>query len=543
VKPPETMPPPRPRLLPAGAVARLALVAILAFTLFRGLLFGATTPAFWGPDEDYHFLYMNYLVTQHALPSAKHPLYSREYSELADATRYNDYGTGPRGVFQGDPKASLHRLSRLPKSAREPTAIGRGVGVVHPPLYQLAGAAVDALAGDAPMQTRVAWVRVMSALFGVLATYTAWLLAAQVSRRVAPQLLVAGLVALQPMIGFLSGIVNHDIALIAFSNAALAFMLFALKTPPRPRQGLWLGLATALALMVKGSALALLPLAALAFAAQGLAHRERWREAAKAALIAFGLIAVIAGWWYVRARIVYGSVTGAVVGGGGGGAQPAHADPTIGQLVTWAKEWTGLTYRTYWWHYQYFEAQRGSSWYFVPALVGVVGIAGLARVAWQERGRLLDPKRPLLRQIVLMTGAVLAPYLSFLAVDLQRRSTGAGFYVNGGRYLLPAFAAAATLLVIGIDRLVRGWGRVAAYGLVVLLATIFAERVYVINYAQRYFGQEPIGELLRRLSFDRPDFVTPFTLWIVIAGTVFSAVAFGLLLLRSAISEAKAPVP
>ena len=169
------------------------------------------------------------------------------------------------------------------------------------------------------------------------------------------------------MASFLSGIANHDIALIAFFSAALAFMLFALRTAPRMAQGVWLGGAVALALMVKGSALALLPLAGLTYAAQALTWRERWRDALKAALVAAAVVVVVAGWWYVRARIVYGSSTGAVSGGGG---VDAGAKATLGQLLEWTKEWTGLTYRTYWWHYQYCEAPANSFWYYVPALVG-----------------------------------------------------------------------------------------------------------------------------------------------------------------------------
>jgi len=518
---------------------RLALVALLAFTLFRGLLFGTTVPAFWGPDEDYHFLYVEYLVTQQALPSPKRPLYTREYSELAAAIYYDEYGQGPRTSFPGDPKASLDRLSRLPDSARDPTIAGRGVGVVHPPLYQLLGAGVDALTGDAPMQTRLAWVRVLSAVFGVLATYTAWLLAAQVFRRILPQLLVALLVAVQPIVGFLSGIVNHDIALITFFNAAVALMLFALRSPPRPRQGLWLGAATTLALMVKGSALALIPLALLAYLAQGLAWRERWKEALKAALIFAAIVVGVAGWWYVRARIVYGSTTGAV-SVGGGAAAPSIPAPSIGQLFDWTKEWTGLTYRTYWWHFVYFDAQRGSNWFFVPMLVGAVGAAGLVRAVWQEKWRLLDPVRPLLRQIALLTAAIMAPYLSFLAIDLQRRANGEGFYVNGGRYLLPAYAAAATLMVVGINRLVRGRLRVAAYALLALLASAFAVDVFKDNYARRYFGPEQLGELLRRISFDRPTFVTTTSLWLLLALIMASGLAFAVLAVLSARSEAAA---
>ena len=526
--------PARPALRPVSSWARVALLLLLAFTLFRGVLWADFFPAFWAPDEDYHFLYADYLVTQKALPDPDKPLYPDEYGATADAISYNAYAAGPRTIFEGDPHASLDRIASLPDSAREPTAIGRGVGVVHPPLYHVVAAVADWLTGDAPMQTRLTWVRYVTVLFGVLAVYAAWLLASQVLPRESHQLFVGFLVAIQPMVGFLSGIANHDSALIAFFSIAVALMLFALRTAPRAAQGAWLGGAVALALLVKGSALALLPLAGLTYTAQALTWRNHWREVLKAALIAAAVVVVVAGWWYVRARIVYGSATGAVT-------STAAVDPgattSLSQLINWSKEWTGLTYKTYWWHYHWFEAPAHTFWYYVPALVGFVGILGLLGAAWSDRRRLFDPANPRLRQIVVMVGAALSLFLSFLFVDLQRRADGAGFYLNGGRYLLPAYAAVVTLFVLGLLYLVRRSARPLVFGAVGVLATCFCLRVFVVNYAHRYFGHEGIGELLRRVSFDRPSFVTPTTLGVLIALMVTAFVAFTVVTVRGARTE------
>jgi hypothetical protein len=532
------MPPARPALLPGRGWVRTALLLLLLFTLVRGLFWANMVPAFWGPDEDYHFLYADHLVTQNALPDPDKPLYPREYSVTTESILSNAYGGGPRTQFEGDPRRSLEIVAALPDSAREPTAEGRGVGVVHPPLYHATAAVADWLTGDAPMQTRLAWVRYVTVLFGVLAVYAAWLLAAQVFRQPWLALFVAGFVAVQPMIGFLSGIANHDVALIAFYSLAVALMLFAVRTPPRMAQGAWLGAAMLLALLVKASALALLPLALVAYLGQAFTWRERRREVLKAALVAFGIVLVAAGGWYLHARLAYGSSTGAV-------SQAGPAEPggtaTLGQLITWAKEWTGLTYRTYWWHYIFWEAPARTFWYYVPALVGSVGILGLAGAAWAERRRLLDPANPRLRQIVLMVGAVVVLYLSFLVVDLQRRADGAGFYVNGGRYLLPAYAAAVTLFVIGLRHLVQRAARPLVFTVVSLLAVWFSLRVLEQQYLIRWFGDEGIGELLRRISFDRPPFVTQFTLWLLIIGSVASLIAFAVVLVRGARRSEGAP--
>src|SRR5215210_246704 len=270
----EPVPAARPALLPAGRRARAALLLLLVFTLMHGVLLSVTTPPFWGPDEDYHFLYAEHLVTQHSLIDPDDPLYTREFDAVGGVVDYGSYCCRETELFQGDPKASVRRLARLGEDAREPTETGRGVGVVHPPLYHLAAAAVDWAAGDASILTRATWMRFVSAAFGVLAVYAAWLLAAQVFASARIQLLAALLVAVQPMISYLAGVINHDAALIAFTTLALAMMAFMLRSPPRAAQGAWLAAGIVPALLVKGSALVLVPLAAVAYAAQALTWPE-----------------------------------------------------------------------------------------------------------------------------------------------------------------------------------------------------------------------------------------------------------------------------
>ena len=63
------------------------------------MIWGATFPDFFGPDEDYHFLYIEYLTTQHALISPKKPLYPDEYAAMVPLMRYYDYGYGGQSAY------------------------------------------------------------------------------------------------------------------------------------------------------------------------------------------------------------------------------------------------------------------------------------------------------------------------------------------------------------------------------------------------------------------------------------------------------------
>jgi hypothetical protein len=522
----------RPALLPESRPARLALAALVAFALLRGLLFGVTTPPFWGPDEDYHFLYADRLVTQQALPDPDKPLYTREFLAVDEAVDYGSYCCRETRRFRGDPKAAVAELARLGDDEREPSAVERGVGVVHPPLYHAAAAAVDFVLGGASILTRATWLRALSALFGALAVYFAWLLAAQVFRGERLQLLAAFVVAVQPMLGYVSGIVNHDSALIAFSTAALAMMVFVLRSPPLRAQGAWLGGALVLALLVKGSALALLPLAALALAGQALVWPERRRETLRSALVATAIVALLAGPWYVRAALAYDSATGATT--------PLSAErPGAGQsaslanLVSWTKEWTGLTYRTYWWHYDFNSAPAASPSKFIPAFLGAIAMLGLLMLGWRERRRLRDPDGPVLRQAVLLVLAALAFYLPFLAVDLMRRADGQPFFVTGGRYLLPAFAGVAVLFLLGVGQLVRREAERLVLWSIGAAALVFGGFVYAKYTLQQYIGFVEPGEILRRLTFDRPAFVTSATVVLLVLCTLAALVLFTVMAARS----------
>lgn len=527
--------PARPPFRPTVRWARWALLALIVFTLLRGMLWGLTLPAFFGPDEDYHYFYIETLTVEKRLIAADRPLFPDEYSLMTTAMRYNDYGQSPRSVFEGDPHATTRALANLPRDKRIGKAIGRGVGVVHPPGYQLPAAVVNGALGDSSAFTRVTAVRWYTAFIGALAVWAAWILAAQVLRSEPLRLLVALLVATQPVIAELSGMVNHDQAVIATFTFAVALMLFMLRTQPRARQGAWLGAAIAAGMLVKSSSLALLPLAGATYLGQWLVYRERGREVLKSMGVAGAFLLVLAGWWYVRSNLIYGTTVGTV------GEVSLDRQPfQLGQAWAWAKEWTGLTYRTYWFHHFWYEAPRTSIRFYLPAIVGGAGMLGLAGYLLTSFKHVLSREDPRFRQVLLMLMAVLVLYLAFVGVEINHRRDGVYFFMYAGRYLLPAYAAAAVLFVVGIDWLLRDRAKPAAFGAIGLLSLWFCYQTWEENFLLRYYGSaERLGtfpdggwqEIFRRMSFDRPAIVTPTTLTIMCALIVLSLAAAAILTL------------
>jgi hypothetical protein len=530
----------RPALVPGGTSwARWALVLLLVFTFARGALWATTTPSFWGPDEDYHAMYAESIAREGRIISPGRPLYSNEYVATLDWTEFNVYGAGGHRAFEGDPKATLKRLARFPKSGRQATETGRGVGVVHPPLYYGMTGAVDATMLGHALPTRLFWMRIVSVLFGVLAVYGSWLLASVVLRRSVVLPLACGLiVALQPMIAFFSGLVSNDAPAIAMFTLALAALAHVLARSPVPRQGLWIGLPVALALAMKSTALALLPLVAVALVLQGAAFGG-WRRVGRSAGLASALVLVLVGWWYVYSWIDYGSLTGEVKAALG---EPrtllAALDPvaaplaaaSLGDYFGWTRSWLADAYKTGWFHYLNFESPRGRWFYFLPGALIALCSLGLAGLLWSLRRRWREPGAPLVRQLALLAIAPLTLILPFLLRDLSRKSDGLEFLNAAGRFVLPSYPAAVVCAVCALLWLFRREAQALVIGAVVALSAWFCALVWSDNYFDRYFGEASFGEQLRRMSFDRPTFITQTSLTVWIALTLATLVALAALL-------------
>lgn len=531
--------PSRPPLLPASAWARAALVLVLVFAFARGGLWAATTPSFWGPDEDYHFMYVDHVAQKGTIIDPDDPLYSDEYIETTNRTQFNAYGNGPRVDFSGDPKRVLRELANLPPGARDQRHTGRDPAVVHPPLYYYMAAVPDKLSewfGGGSLPTRMLWVRLLSAAIGALAVYAAWLLASQVlPGRERLQLLVALIVATQPMLAYLSGFVSNDIAVIATFTLVLAYAAFVLRAAPTPRQGLWLGALLTIAALTKSTALVLLPLAAIALLLQRLTYGWNLRALLHTGALAAAPLLVGAAWWYIHTKVAYGTFTGEVLAGGvkssTAGLDATRPSPGLSGYMTLTRSWLADAYRTGWFHYMTFEAPKGRFVYFAPAVVMLIGALGALGFAWDRRRGLLDRDDARLRQLLVLGLSFALLVGPFLYLDVHRAAGGLGFLVNAGRFVMPAYAAIVVACVLGLSWLVSERARPLAFAALGAGSVAFCWYTWKVHYAERYYGQGSLDELFGRMSFDRPGWVQPGTYWVVLVLLAALLVAFAALLL------------
>jgi hypothetical protein len=278
------VPLPRLRRPSLHAVRRIPrpLALLLAVAAVLSVAWSVATVQMQGPDETDHVAYVAHLAETGKIPSAV----SGKGGYAPDQAR---------ALFEdGYQRLLQNRLVRPPwtplaeqsfrryEDALPPGAPGQGDGPnsvgKNPPLYYVYEAIGWKLTPGGHFFGRIFVLRAMSGLLLLAMVAFSWLLAGEVFRRRLPQTVAAGVVALLPMDGFMSGIVNTDILLAA---VYAAFLWAAVRTA---RLGLtWqraavLSLLTVAAVLTHGRGLALVPVLPVALAVAWLRHRQPLRE-------------------------------------------------------------------------------------------------------------------------------------------------------------------------------------------------------------------------------------------------------------------------
>jgi hypothetical protein len=518
----------RPRLVPAERWAQAALVLLVLFTLVRGVLWASTQPGWFAPDEDYHWLYTEYVLIEKSWPDLDKPFATQELYNSAIAIEQGQYYPGPRQVYKGGPRSSLRKLENsggLRDAVGEPPR-----QVLHPPLYHLGAALVDRAVTWELAPVRLTAIRYYSACLGALMVFLAWLLAAQVLAERWQQLAVAAIVATQPMLAFSSATVSNDILTACGYTAVLAWCAWLLRTRPDSRQGYGLGLLLGLSLLSKSTALVLLVIAALTL----LLLWRTWPELTLAvrglALRAAAVTVAVAGWWYV----VLFAETGSLLGTEGPVASASLGLPPIAATRVWfvdfsaAWDWIADAYFTYWVFQFPYEVGPLDGWEFVPLGAAAVGLVGLLLLVKRNLGTMFDRTRPLARQALVLVAAPVGVTLPFFLLDMKRDDEGLSFLVGTGRFSLAAYAAVATLFVLALCELSgrRSFVQYATIGSAVALSFAYYVHTYAVWGLERYYA--PFDGILKRAIWDKPRWVTEGFLkaLIVIAGlSVVGAVA------------------
>lgn len=297
----------------------------------------------------------------------------------------------------------------------------------QPPLYYLLGAIVAKLTGD---DARL--IRLLSVALGVLTILTVY----AVARRLFPlrpglAVGAAALVALLPETQYLAGGINDDnLAWLAGALLVLAGIIVMQSEMLTPRLALGVGLAVALAVLAKETVWVLAALLLVLV----VARRGRQLRAVHVAALLVPTI-VLAGWWFVRNAVVFGSPL-----------PPLHPITSQRQVLNSISQVRGYIAATA----QSMVGMYGNGSHFVAisilgirplpsvasvAVVGIITVAACVEVArswtsWDAPRRGLGV---LLLVVLLVAGA--QSLLNSATFDLQPQA----------RYLLVAVAAAAPI--------------------------------------------------------------------------------------------------
>jgi 4-amino-4-deoxy-L-arabinose transferase-like glycosyltransferase len=399
---------------------RVQLAAILLLFLALHGLYNLAIPLGEGPDEPGHLKYALFLAAEGRLPVQR-----------ADAAASDVPGEGhqpPLAYALAAPAVAWlsadQRQILLTANPRFVWAGGDEPGAFMRGSHELA---------PWPPLT-AAWhlARAVSGLAGAAAVAFTFL-AARRLRPADPLLpaLAAALVALNPQLLFTTALVTNDALLAALGAAILWWCVRGPAGRGAIPWALAAGALFGLALLTKQSALLLGPV--LLFAGWRAAGR-RWGPAAVVTIAWGGTALLVAGWWFLRNRTLYGDLFGLGMFTSEYATQPF----AWGDAGAWAGALRQL-FGSFWGRFGWMSlpAPAWSMWAY--GAVCLAALAGLALAARRGLGLALAGPWALPALAALMA---LAWTLAFAAT--------AGLVAWQGRMLFPAAAAIALILAAGL---------------------------------------------------------------------------------------------
>ena len=448
------------------------------------------TPPFQAPDEPAHFAYVQQLAETGTLPAATEAISSEEDVALEDLNHesimYNTvYGVNPSTTAQ----------LRLEDDLSQPLSRrggGAGVAASEPPLYYALQVIPYTVAAGSSLLDRLALMRLLSVLMAGLTALFAFAFISESLPRAPWAWTVGGLgVALFPLLGFMSGIVNPDSMLCAVSTALFYFLARAFRRKLTPLLAVAIGAVTALGFLTKLNFIGLLPGVILAFAILiRRAGRDDGRSTWRLAALAF------AGGCPAYLYILFCVLSRRAVLGPASASATGHLSSVPAELAyIWqfylprlpgmARDFPGISPTREIWFYR-LVGQYGwldtsfPTWVANAALVPAGLIAalcawGVARTRGSVRSRLAE----LVVYVVLAVGLLMLvgadSYLSFPA--------RAGAY-SEMRYLLPMTALFGAVLALAARGAGRYWGPSVGVLIVVLILghDIFSQLLTISRY-------------------------------------------------------------
>ncbi|MCB9009446.1 MAG: glycosyltransferase family 39 protein, partial [Ardenticatenaceae bacterium] len=404
---------------------RHLLLICLLLVAGLGLVTNWANPLFEPPDEYQHYQYVQHLVTHHSLPiqepdgaisqSHQPPLYYWTGAWLVSQIDAPEL-VPTRNPFWAYAEAGQVSQNNKLQFLKEPSnqfPYAGGALVVH-------------------------LLRLWSLILTMLGVTAVWGIGQQLwPEQPHKTALLLALSGFNPMLLYLTGAANNDSMIFLWGSLMLWLCLLALKKSFSWPLTILIGLVGGLALLTKLTGLMLL--VPWSVALLWLSWQKRsWRFFAGRAFVIGGLIAAVAGWWFVRNWQIYGDPLALeIVLQVWGERLPESRTAAL----LWADvrySWTNL-----WGRFGYGQVPLPILIYITFGVLSLWALLGGAKKLWQTGLRPLIASGKGMKWTLLT--ATLAVYVAALFYYIYRNPTGAN-----GRYIFPALGAFAALLTAGL---------------------------------------------------------------------------------------------
>ncbi len=457
------------------------------------MLVGAHSP-FESPDEPAHFAYVQHLAETGSLPSSNAEEFTPAEGMALEDLHLEQVSLNPQIGTISTP-AEQRKLERdLARGYPRTGNSNAGVATAEPPLYYALQTIPYSLASSGTVLDRLALMRLLSALMGGLTALFVFLFLREALPGEPWAWTVGGVgVAVMPLLGFMSGVVNPDALLFAISAALFYCLARGFRRGLTPRLAIALGAVIAIGFMTKLNFIGLLPGAILGLLVLCLREARTSRHAAYRLLALAGGVAASPIVLYILINLLSGRAGFGSVGNGialiGKHSIVAEASyiwqfyfprlpgmhPYFGGLLTTRAFWFDGLVGLYGWVDTTFP-----SWVYNAALVPAALIAVLAT-------RTLVVHRRSLHSRLSEVAVYITMSLGVLIV------VGANDYLDGNpgeyrepRYLLPMLALWGLALTLAARGAGRRWGPAVGAAIVVLLIAhnLFSQLLVI----SRFYG-------------------------------------------------------
>lgn len=478
-----------------SVATRPLIFILLGFTVLWAV-YVWLIPPFEGPDGPQHWAYVVWLVEQGSFPPQGAAAWQTDVQqEAGQPPLYYLLAAVPAWlVGVDDPPVTFQANPHFPSSAPGTVPDNKMVAVYEATRPQQGGWLALTLA------------RVLSLLCGWLTILFTYALVRETwPHKPTLALAAAILIAVTPQVVFLSSVVSNDILAAAMGTLTLWQLARLIQRGFTSKRLFGLGLAWGLAALSKSNALLLGIPIFLAVGGWPLVV-SRWplatgitpripRIMSYVLWVTAGFI-LIAGWWYVRSWVLYGSPLGTEVHCY---APWAHCDiPHLRQnpLAEWRE-----VFDSFWAAFGWGNIKFPAPVYLALGLLVIAAAVGLIKIVWElvgTRGNSVSNKQVAVNDLqfpaphspftihylpfIILALCFIALLVEAVALEAWMRQVTAPH----GRLLFPAVGAAALLLVTGWDALNPQLAR-AAWGPITALA-LFAP--WILIYPA-YFPARP----------------------------------------------------